>query len=52
MIKKKLNMEQLQENLKLLEQELKVAGSPKIAIRRVRDIQVSIEWLQKHARVG
>jgi hypothetical protein len=52
MRKKKLDIAQLLDNLEHLEEELKAAGSPKTAIRRVRDVKVSINWLEKNARVG
>jgi hypothetical protein len=47
---KKLNLTTLNEQLTLLHEELKQAGAPKTAIRRVEDIAVSVAWLDKHAK--
>jgi hypothetical protein len=43
---KKLNLEILNEQLTHLHAELKQAGAPKTAIRRVEDITVSVKWLE------
>jgi len=48
---KKLNLTTLNEQLTLLHEELKVAGAPKTAIRRIEDVAVSIAWLEKHKKV-
>lgn len=47
---KKLNLTTLNEQLTLLHDELKQAGAPKTATRRVEDISVSVAWLVKHAK--
>lgn len=47
---KKLNLVVLNEQLTLLHEELKQAGAPKTATRRVEDIAVSVAWLQKHKK--
>jgi hypothetical protein len=43
---KKLNLEILNEQLTHLHNELKQAGAPKTAVRRVEDIAVSVKWLE------
>jgi hypothetical protein len=45
-----LNLPTLLEQLKMLEKELTEQGAPKTAIRRCQDLEVSINWLEKHAR--
>ena len=45
-MEKKLNLIKLNEQLSCLHQELKKAGAPKTAIRRVEDIAVSVKWLE------
>ena len=43
---KKLNLVVLNEQLTYLHDELKQAGAPKTAVRRVEDIAVSVKWLE------
>jgi hypothetical protein len=43
---KKLNLAILNEQLMHLHYELKQAGAPKTAIRRVEDVAVSVRWLE------
>ena len=43
---KKLNLVILNEQLTHLHDELKQAGAPKTAVRRVEDIAVSVKWLE------
>ena len=47
-MEKKLNLIKLNEQLSLLHHELKKAGAPKTAMRRVEDIAVSVKWLESH----
>ena len=43
---KKLNLAILNQQLTHLHDELKQAGAPKTAVRRVEDIAVSVKWLE------
>jgi hypothetical protein len=49
-MEKKLNLIKLNEQLSCLHHELKKAGAPKTAIRRVEDIAVSVKWLEDQKR--
>ncbi len=43
---KKLNLATLNEQLTHLHDELKQAGAPKTAMRRIEDVAVSVKWLE------
>lgn len=43
---KKLKLAVLNEQLTHLHEELKQAGAPKTAMRRVEDVAVSVKWLE------